>query len=251
MITAREQTLTEALDEGIRLGRTHSSASPKGSTLFKTSLLVAIAAVAVTLSGCSRSVDGTPHAATIGSSATAAADGACTQVDAPITTIPVPAAVSADSEPTLRIPQPDGWKRLTMMDSQMIRFTMSNPGLTDGGFTPTAVVTMGSQAGVVDPASYFKQALQLLTSKFGATDLSVTEGTLCGLPAQTMRYTVPTIATVGPHPATVVVAVLSSEGTTYAASVTVQTTDPANPTYQRDAETILTGFQMLPPAVPR
>ena len=31
-------------------------------------------------------------------------------------------------------------------------------------------------------------------------------------------------------------------------TMTVQSADPGNPTYQRDAETILTGFQMLPPS---
>ena len=31
-------------------------------------------------------------------------------------------------------------------------------------------------------------------------------------------------------------------------TLTVQSADPDNPTYKRDAETILTGFQMLPPS---
>jgi hypothetical protein len=36
-------------------------------------------------------------------------------------------------------------------------------------------------------------------------------------------------------------------GNTYVATVTVQSTDPDNRAYARDTETILTGFQMLPP----
>jgi hypothetical protein len=35
---------------------------------------------------------------------------------------------------------------------------------------------------------------------------------------------------------------------TWAMTMTVQSADPDNPTYQRDVETILTGFQMLPPS---
>jgi hypothetical protein len=35
---------------------------------------------------------------------------------------------------------------------------------------------------------------------------------------------------------------------TYSMTMTVQSVDPDNPTYQRDAETILSGFQMLPPS---
>ena len=36
-------------------------------------------------------------------------------------------------------------------------------------------------------------------------------------------------------------------GTTYVATVTVQSTDPTNPGYARDSDAILTGFQILPP----
>jgi len=42
-------------------------------------------------------------------------------------------------------------------------------------------------------------------------------------------------------------AVLHTDDKTYAATVTIQTGDGDNPTYQRDAEAILTGFQFLPP----
>ena len=51
-----------------------------------------------------------------------------------------------------------------------------------------------------------------------------------------------------PHPARVVTAVMHTDNTTYAMTLTVQGADPDNPAYKRDAETILTGFQMLPPA---
>ena len=57
----------------------------------------------------------------------------------------------------------------------------------------------------------------------------------------------PAIGPVGPHPAMVVCAVLQTDDATFAVTTTVQTADPDNPTYQRDAEMILTGFQMLPP----
>ena len=73
------------------------------------------------------------------------------------------------------------------------------------------------------------------------------EHTLCGLPAETIDYITPPIGPIAPHPAKVVCAVLQTDDATFAMTVTVQTADPDNPTYQRDAETILTGFQMLPP----
>ncbi len=51
-----------------------------------------------------------------------------------------------------------------------------------------------------------------------------------------------------PHPARVVCAVLQTDDRTYAVTVTVQGAEPENPTYKRDSEVILTGFQMLSPA---
>jgi hypothetical protein len=42
-------------------------------------------------------------------------------------------------------------------------------------------------------------------------------------------------------------ATASFGGNTYVATVTVQSTDPSNPRYARDADAILTGFQILPP----
>ncbi len=43
-------------------------------------------------------------------------------------------------------------------------------------------------------------------------------------------------------------AVVSDTGrTTYLATLTIQTADGENPKYQRDAQEIIDGFQMLPP----
>jgi hypothetical protein len=93
----------------------------------------------------------------------------------------------------------------------------------------------------------FEGQRQALESGFGATDLRVTDHKLCGLPAETVEYQTPPMGNVGPHPGTVVMAVLHTDDKTYAATVTIQTGDPDNPVYQRDAEAILKGFQMLPP----
>jgi hypothetical protein len=175
----------------------------------------------------------------------AALDGSeCTSVDAPLTAIPD----RGDDEPVMKIPQPDGWERVTMMDSELIRFTIRNGSLVNDGFAPVATVTLESQPGITDAREVFDSQHAALESGFGATDMRITEHTLCGLSAETLRYTVPTLGRIAPHPATVVCAVLHTDDTTFAATVTVQTTDPGNPTYQRDAETILTGFQMLPPS---
>lgn len=175
--------------------------------------------------------------------APAAAAADCTSVEAPLTTIP-----TATGEPVMKIPQPKGWKRSTMMDSELIRFMMGNRDLTQDNFAPTAVVTLESDRGITEADEVFDAERHSLQSGFGATDLEVTKHTLCGLPAETIHYVTPAMGTVGPHPAVVVCVVLHTEDATYAASVTVQTTDPQNRIFKNDAEQILTGFQMLPPA---
>ena len=172
----------------------------------------------------------------------AASDGSQgASVDAPLTTIPG----HGDDEPVMKIPQPDGWDRVTMMDSELIRFTMRNVGLANDGFASTAVVTLESQPGVSDPVEVFAGQHAALDG-LGATDVQITEHTLCGLPAETLTYITPAMGPVGPHPAMVVCAVLQTDDATFAVTATVQTADPGNPAYQRDAEMILTGFQMLP-----
>ena len=173
----------------------------------------------------------------------AASDGSqCTSVDAPLTTIPG----HGDDEPVMKIPQPEGWDRVTLMDSELIRFTMRNIGLANDGFASTAVVTLESVRGNSRPRGGVRRASTRRWMGLGATDLQITEHTLCGLPAETLTYITPAMGPLLPHPAMVVCAVLQTDDTTFAMTATVQTADPGNPDYQRDSETILTGFQMLP-----
>ena len=203
---------------------------------------VLVATAAVLATSCTRVVDDARvvAAADMGK---AASDGSeCTAVDAPLTTIPGHGV----DEPVMKIPQPHGWERVTMMDSELIRFTMRNISLANDGFASTAVVTLESQRGTSDPRDVFDGQHAALDG-LGATDVQITEHTLCGLPAETLNYMAPAIGRVGPHPAMVVCAVLQTDDATFAVTATVQTADPDNPTYQRDAEMILTGFQMLPP----
>ncbi|HKV21580.1 MAG TPA: LpqN/LpqT family lipoprotein [Mycobacterium sp.] len=178
----------------------------------------------------------------MGKAAATASD--CTSVDAPMTTIPE----RTDEEPVMAIPQPDGWERVRLMDSDLIRFTMRNVSLARDGFAPTAVVTLESHRGAAEPREVFDAQQDALANAVGATNLSVTPTTLCELPAEMIDYTTPTLGILPPHPARVVTAVLNTDDTAFAMTITVQSADPDNPVYKRDAETILTGFQMLPPA---
>ena len=144
--------------------------------------------------------------------------------------------------------QPQGWVRSTKLDSELFRFAMINRGLSGGGFAPNVVVTLESVPGFEQPDAVFSSQRQALESGFGATDLRVTEHTLCGLPAETVQYRTPVMGNLATHPGTVVMAILHTDDKTYASSVTIQTAEPDDPEYKKDAEAILTGFQMLPPA---
>ena len=206
--------------------------------------VVACAAAAVLASACTRVVDDARvvAAADLGKAPATASD--CTSVDAPMVSIPD----HSDEEPVMKIPQPPGWERVTMMDSELIRFSMRNPSLARDGFAPTAVVTLESHRGIAEPREVFDAQQDALETALGATQVSVDEKTLCELPAETMEYMTPSLGILPPHPASVVTAVLHTDDMTYSMTMTVQSTDPENPTYKRDAETILTGFQMLPPS---
>lgn len=210
----------------------------------RTAALVVGATAIVLLTSCTRIVTDARvvAAADMGKAGATASD--CTSVDVPMTSVPA----HNDQEPAMKIPQPDGWTRVTMMDSELIRFTMRNERLVKNGFAPTTVVTLESHRGLAEPQEVFAAQHDALKTAVGATDIKITETTLCELPAETIDYTTPPIGLLPPHPARVLTAVLGTEDTTYAMTMTVQSADADNPTYKRDAETILTGFQMLPPS---
>ena len=207
-------------------------------------LVVMLAVASVLATGCSKAVEGRPVA---GSSEGVPDDSKCTKVDAPLTTIPPAAGSSDEFEPTLRVPQPDGWDRFTDLDSAVIRFAMGNPHLKVADRAASAVVTIESQPGELDPNTYFEEGRQSLVSVFGATDMTFVDGTLCGLPAQTVRYIIPQMGSGSPVPATVVITVVHSGGKTYGTALTIQSPVPDDPVYKKDAEDILTGFQVLAP----
>ncbi len=202
-------------------------------------------ATSIFAASCTRYVDAAPVAAQdpgVGL-AIGAGDTACTSVEAPLTDIdPLD-----EGEPVLRIPQPQGWKRYTDMDDDLFRFTMSNVDLVTDDFAPTVVVTLESKAGIVDPAVVFEQQLQSLEKGFGATEVTATKVVHCGLPAERIEYITPPIEPVGALPAQVLITVMQTEDRTYAATVTTQTDNPRDKTYQQDTEEILGGFQMLAP----
>ncbi|BBX47878.1 LpqN/LpqT family lipoprotein [Mycobacterium cookii] len=191
--------------------------------------------------GCTRVVTGSP---TLAAGTPASNNTECESVSAPMTAI----ESHTDGEPQLKIPQPPGWQRTSMLDSQIIRFTMGNKALTARNFMPTVVVTLESvPGGHVDYQTIFDQERAALVQRLGATHVRSSETTLCGDKAETVNYDAPGMGRIPPRKVRTLMVTATFSANTYVATVTVQSTDPTNPSYARDTDLILTGFQMLPP----
>jgi hypothetical protein len=191
--------------------------------------------------GCSKVIAGN---AVPGAHQPVAKSGPCEQVSTPLTSIDP----HADGEPHLKIPQPPGWERASMLDSEVIRFTMRDKDLVANNFMPTAVVTLESVPGAAtDDQTIFDQERAALVDRLGATGLHTTKTTLCGDSAELVDYDAPSMGRIPPRKIRTLMVAATFDTNTYVATVTVQSTDPDNPVYARDTGTVLTGFQMLPP----
>lgn len=205
--------------------------------------LLVILAVTLLLTGCSRDIAGTAVTAA-GPGPASSGDGQCATVDAPLADIP---AVGT-GEPQLRIPVPSGWQRNSLMDSRIIRFAIVAQGLAASGFAPNAVVTLESVPGSQAAEDVFEQNRANLVRMMGAFDLTTESNSTCGYPSETTDYTAPAMGPAPERPIVMHAVVAETGRNTYLATLTIQTADDENPTYQRDAREIVAGFQMLPPS---
>ncbi len=208
------------------------------------SLLAVTAAIALLLTGCSREVTGTAVTA-VGAvpDVPSSGDGQCATVTAPLEDIPS----KDDGEPRMRIPVPPGWERNDMMDSKVIRYAIVAQDLATEGFAPNAVVTLESVPGTEAADEVFKQNRDNLVTMLGAFDLTTESNSTCGLPSETTRYTAPAMGPAPERPIIMHAVVATTDDATYLATITIQTADGNDPTYERDAAMIVDGFQMLAP----
>ena len=205
---------------------------------------VALAAAALVLTSCTRLAESAQPVP--GPDLLAAAkigELKCTPVDAPLITVP---RVDAD-EPTIRIPQPPGWERVEGRDTDLLRYTMSNKSLQNGNFIPTIVIALESVADEMTADEVFEAQRKSIAGLGVPEDaMKIDNVEICGLPAQIVNYQIPQLSVVQPHPGTALFVAYRSDLRTYCAGLTVQTTAPGNMTYKRDAETMVSGFQVLP-----
>ena len=167
----------------------------------------------------------------------------CQEVDAPLVEVD---RVDKD-EPVLKVPSPPGWTRVTGKDTDLLRYTMINRDIATFDFAPAAVVALESVANAMEPQAVFAaQRQSIVRLGIPESEMDITNHTLCGLPAQTVRYQAPEMGGIRPHPAEVLFVAYQSKVRTYCAGLTVQTTEPNNLTYKHQAEMMFDGFQVLP-----
>jgi len=205
--------------------------------------VVLVATLAVTVAGCS-------------GSGKFQADN-CATVSAELVDIPS----RTDQEPKMRIPLPQGWERSAKSDNETIRFAIRNPGLAVEDFLPNAVVTLqklGTDIG--KPQQIIEAQNEQLTKKLKLTDTSTASTEICGAPAETFSYVAPEIdlsknrllpkdakTKIPPRTARSLSTVYKTGDSNYLATLTVQTVKPDDPTYIKDSDLIVQGFQVLSP----
>jgi hypothetical protein len=172
--------------------------------------------------------------------------GPCTHVDTPM--LDVPAAGS--TEPQIRIPQPTGWERTPELekDGSPTRLALSDDD--------AAVIVMVRSIPEGDPAvifDNFQEGMLIGAEQEGlSAELTSTPGTVCGLPAETVSIAAAEPAMGGAvnalpsdDPFKTVAVVAESGGDTYLIAV-VQVGGSEDPAQQSEAETVLSGIEVLP-----
>ncbi len=147
----------------------------------------------------------------------------------------------AAGEPTLALPHPPGWVFNTELNSSLIRAMMGDPELRANGFTPDVVVTLEN---LTDRVSTPQQALDAEVAGVTGTDVAAAldkriPGTVCGYPSTTITYT----AFDGHTATALIIAAQDNRNSIWAATITIQTTEPDNPDYINTKRAILAGFQ--------
>ena len=151
-------------------------------------------------------------------------------------------ADAAAGEPTLALPFPPGWEPNTQMNSVLLRLAVTNPGIARDGFAPTVVVT--AEPSPADVQVAFDQQLAGLETVTDSAGVTPETGEICGYESMTFDYTLPAAGAIPERPAQVQIIVVPHEEETITYTITAQASAPADPSYEQDLETILSGVQI-------
>jgi len=153
---------------------------------------------------------------------------------------------TVEGEPTVQVPLPNGWQQTELppeaaaATSYQIRLTLTAPALAEGGFTPNVIVV--SSPSDADTQAVLDKEVQLATQ--GDPQATVTTGSTCGYPSATVELELPAEGAVPARPGIGKIIVVSHGTGSITYSLTAQTLDAENATYQQDVKTILDGIQI-------
>lgn len=156
---------------------------------------------------------------------------------------------SAD-EPRLRIPQPAGWEPVEGVDNSEMRLVLRNERLVVGNHAPTITVLMESPVPVTTADQLLRSEVQNLKDE-GFTDVAEAPVDVCGYAATKVTFVDPPPSpegTIPARPSTAVIAAPEFNGHLWGTGVLIQAINPEDPTFTADLNTVLKGFQILPPA---
>ncbi|GAA4755715.1 LpqN/LpqT family lipoprotein [Gordonia alkaliphila] len=198
----------------------------------RTLTAVAAAGSLALLAGCSSDSDSNSSSA---ATTTNAATGSCAATTGPL--------VTAAGQPEIQLPQPAGWERNTSQDSELVRLVLVNTSLTKAGFTPNIVVTVTPSTGTFD--EIVDKELAAVRKGMGVEVPAGESGTICGFESYTVTYEASGVQGVAVHPITSrMIVVPTVNGGSSTVVLTVQSTDPTNPTYIADSTAMLDGVQI-------
>jgi hypothetical protein len=202
--------------------------------------------LALTLGACGLSPAMTE---TVSGLAQPADTNTCRYVNAPMVAIPAADA----TEPRIRIPRPAGWEPTTLSDIAGVSFRLT---LTPEGERQNSAAITVDPVPDMDAQEIFDSLNstldEMLTERGMPPNLTTETITVCGLPAQTRTRPGGEVGLGAPNvpvtrPVTTLAVVAKGGAETYLVTL-ITTAEPDNPNYQRDAETILSGLEILPPA---
>lgn len=188
---------------------------------------------------------------------TAATDGGATSADTDTSTADASAPANAEcaatdadlieinsqpGEPTVKLPLLPGWERNTQMDSEIVRILLTNPGFTRDEFAPNIVVT--AEPAPADPQEAFDLQMAAVGDMLGPEMPEVVEGEVCGFTSMSFEQPVPPMAGAPDRQLAVQMIVVPQESEAIAYTMTAQATEPSDPAYGPDLETMLTQIQI-------
>lgn len=214
---------------------------------YRLPLAAAAACAALVLGGCSADDAPTagdaptaPESSSQESTVSAQADfSACQPPTGPM----AEAARESESEPAVEVPLPAGWTENTVVENTDERVIAANPSLMQDSFAANYTASVTEREGDDQRAAIDEEVGALGMIAMGEiSDREPAE--VCGFTAERMNIAYPAQAGAPIRQGSALVVAVPHDGATWAVTVSVQTTDPGQGSYQSDVDTIFAQLQV-------